>query len=871
MCIKKLFTAMSLLSCGCVFVANAHYTSCDDFIKVDSSYSHHDGIVNAFYMGKDGKKCYLQKQIDASNTKITIHNSVTTAPDIELVSITAGESETSPSVLTEKAYAFGQTGEPAIYALNPEGDALKLPYKIPSQVDETFNFQFIATAQITAGAVKGDSGIIDEDGYYLLSSVLLPKFYMHFRSHNVDGSYSYFTIEAQGKVVNTNGDAYDNAGVLPRFVCFPPNDGNVGNNDENTSWEKMYYGCLDDIHPPLHPSSGSDQYPRMKYSNQICSIFSDCYDHTPPGYYTKGLDSLEFQYHYSFIPSSKDKDKKDDPVQTLAYYYDKNKLCTPSKDTKCAVTDAKNNKLYLSSNVKGLTNVRLTIKDENAGGTYPVFQLDNYSRYDLTNINFNALLKPDGLEFTKDNKHFDATTPSKWPRITTQNGISSNHIYALYSPASAKGVILAATDKGLLVSSDYGKSWKNYTPRGDGIATSQIVSVAATNDHVYALVRSLQNTYALYQVDVNKNKWRLIKSDFLSLFSQPKLYVYKNEILVSNYLYNSYFSNDSGHSWSQLEIAGDIGMSSSIIAPDGALIAGGVDNSQVSAIYRSEHGGKSWHKINGTENTGSDLSGYFASFSIHNYVSTQKYMYAGTGNGKLFISYDNGQSWQKVSKANSVSDNLLDGLRDSGDYVGAADMIGNTGYLIPAVQGNITPTLTQGMDFANVSRTAKGTEISSVKDGALNYYITSVESMPDSVSATGLFWSNDSVLSSKAKASEDYIVNAIDRKKIFLGTLKSGLLTHDGIDSSVPSGGSTSAVLNFDFSIKNFENTQNTFDVVTSEGSNVNVPMKLKISVDGNKVSCAVINTKTQVSSKLVHCQATTSKTGVSIIILDGE
>ncbi|MBK2124861.1 WD40/YVTN/BNR-like repeat-containing protein [Fangia hongkongensis] len=838
-----------------VMPAYAHYTSCDDFIKVDGVGK--NGSANAFIMASKDRKCYISKQVDVSTSEVTIHNSVTTAPDIELVSITAGESETSPSVLTDKAYSFGQAGEPAIYALDPQGDPLHLPYSFSSDFGATLTFKFIATAQIQAGAAYDTAS---EAGYYLISSVLLPRFYLHFRAKNKDKSYSYFTIEAQGRVIDTNGDGYDNAGVLPRFYCQPPTgDASMGSKNENSGWENMYFGCLSDTQNPAYGKW--KYYPYIKYGDDGLRV---------PGQDTKGLASLEFQYTYSFIPSSKDKDKKDDPVQTLAYYYDKDKLCTPSKDAKCAVTDAKNNKLYLSSNIEKLTNVHLTISDENAGGTYPVFQLDNYSSYDLTNINFNALLKPNGLEFTKDDKLFDATTPSKWPRITTQNGISSNHIYALYSPASTKGVILAATEKGLMVSSDYGENWKNYTPKNDGIATSQVVSVVQANKHIYALVHSLQNTYALYQVNVDTHQWHLIKSDFLSLFEQPKIYVYKNEMLVSNYLNNGYFSNDGGHSWSKLEIAGDIGMSSSIIAPDGTLIAGGFDNNQVSAIYRSKDGGKNWQKISGTDNTGSGLSGDFASFSIHNYISTQKYIYAGTGNGKLFISYDNGQSWQKVNTLNSVSDNLLNGLRDNGDYVGAADMIGNTGYLIPAVQGNFTPTLTQGMDFANIARTAKGTEISSVKDAASNYYITSVESMPDSVSATGIFWSNDSVLSAKAKASEDYIVNAIDRKKIFLGTLKSGLLTHDGIDSSVPSGDSTHAVLHFDFSIKNFENTQNTFDVVTSEGSNVNVPMKLKISVDDNKVDCAVINTKTQVSSKLVHCQATSTKTGISIIILNG-
>lgn len=212
--------------------------------------------------------------------------------------------------------------------------------------------------------------------------------------------------------------------------------------------------------------------------------------------------------------------------------------------------------------------------------------------------------------------------------------------------------ILAATNgAGILISSKGSNNWTNIR----GISDRVIKSLLAYKNFIFAAT----NSGIVKSSDYGKS-WKLLHDKFMGVNA---LFYFDSTLYACNYLFQLSYSKNNAISWKKIDIlykGGCVFESASVysfIKIDSILLAG-IDK----GLYRSIDNGKSWSAVGFTDAYG----GTFALIDSD--------IVAGTWNDGILISSDRGETWKKSNKGLSRTYVLTLTVKDTiifaGTYLG---------------------------------------------------------------------------------------------------------------------------------------------------------------------------------------------------------
>jgi photosystem II stability/assembly factor-like uncharacterized protein len=252
-------------------------------------------------------------------------------------------------------------------------------------------------------------------------------------------------------------------------------------------------------------------------------------------------------------------------------------------------------------------------------------------------------------------------------------------------PLTGAGVLILSGSNlysgslGISVSTDYGSSWTDISPRN--LVSSSVFSLAVSGDTLYAGT----NGSGVFRSTDNGQSWAMVNTGITGVVTRA--FAVTDSALFAGTDGGVYCSTDRGASW----IAVDSGLSGaggvlSLAASGGNLFAG-----CGRGIYLSTDNGTSWNKKrnntafslfvrgtdifagtngiihstdNGTTWTAAD-SGLNTNV-VSSIVASGTNLFAGTYNG-VFRSSDNGASWAAVNTG--LTDTLVSCLAERGPYL----------------------------------------------------------------------------------------------------------------------------------------------------------------------------------------------------------
>ena len=256
-----------------------------------------------------------------------------------------------------------------------------------------------------------------------------------------------------------------------------------------------------------------------------------------------------------------------------------------------------------------------------------------------------------------------------WRRM--DRGVTSPNIYAMSAVRADDGVRLyAGTEPAhLFVSRDGGESWQELTslravptiekwmfPAPPGIAhVKHITFDPRSADTIYA---SVEVGAGLKSTDGGKT-WRQMSGFFEDVHRMVVTAARPDDVFMGNGI-GIYHSADAGDTWEQLtDRTARIAYPDQVIVhprhPDTVFIAGAIcgpgdwrrTKTADARVARSRDGGKTWEYLEG--GLPPHIHGNIEGFALNVYPDGAA-LFAGTTDGDLFVSEDEGDTWSTIAR-----------------------------------------------------------------------------------------------------------------------------------------------------------------------------------------------------------------------------
>ncbi len=194
---------------------------------------------------------------------------------------------------------------------------------------------------------------------------------------------------------------------------------------------------------------------------------------------------------------------------------------------------------------------------------------------------------------------------------------------------TGKGILFAGTfNNGVYFSTDKGKSWSQ---RNDGLENQQVFAIAEYRDTLY-----LGTLGGIYKSTNNGSNW-VAKNNGLTDTYINAISVTKDRRILAGTLYSGlYISSDFGETWTRMENSFSTKSVNCIFAKsDGFVFVG-----TTSGLYRATLLFDFWGKVDADFKNSTNINTIALDSSGN--------LYAGTNNGLVFKSVNNGVNWTKV-------------------------------------------------------------------------------------------------------------------------------------------------------------------------------------------------------------------------------
>jgi hypothetical protein len=271
--------------------------------------------------------------------------------------------------------------------------------------------------------------------------------------------------------------------------------------------------------------------------------------------------------------------------------------------------------------------------------------------------------------------YFTTNNGAQWIQTTLNN----KYVYSLMYKGDN---IIAGTNTGIYVSSDFGITWTNpltagtiYNLKlsGENIyaGSSNGIYLSTNNGLNWIQTSTMSSTSGffisnstIYLVSYSNPNYRLFKSTnggaTLDTILNSTKYIYSIALLNGNYLlsstnpsYGYISSSDNGATWLWPQSSNIYGLTSS-----GSNVYGGASD----GFYRSTDGGQKWYYRN-------------LSLHVHSITVKDNFIFAGTNGQGVYYTTNEGTNWTQTSLNNKVvydlvskDDYLLAGTSSSGVY-----------------------------------------------------------------------------------------------------------------------------------------------------------------------------------------------------------
>jgi photosystem II stability/assembly factor-like uncharacterized protein len=230
------------------------------------------------------------------------------------------------------------------------------------------------------------------------------------------------------------------------------------------------------------------------------------------------------------------------------------------------------------------------------------------------------------------------------------------------------GNIYAGTYNGVYLSTDNGDSW---VARDNGFSSLGIQALAISGNIIYAGT----GDGVVYRSTNSGSNWEALNYDFEYT---PKALAINDDFIFIGTAGGVFLSSDNGTSWEQASngLESEIGSSGfhrvNCLAINGSNIFAGM--SFGAGVYLSKDNGNSWEQArNGLEQNifGEDTT--FYSIECLAVDSNTGSIYAGTFGGGVFLSDDNGNSWNAINNGLTNTSVLSIAIDESNIYAGTLE------------------------------------------------------------------------------------------------------------------------------------------------------------------------------------------------------
>jgi photosystem II stability/assembly factor-like uncharacterized protein len=198
--------------------------------------------------------------------------------------------------------------------------------------------------------------------------------------------------------------------------------------------------------------------------------------------------------------------------------------------------------------------------------------------------------------------------------------------------------IFAGTSRGIFRSTDSGENWKAVNT---GLKDTMVVSFAAVGKNIYAGT----NHGGIYLSTDKGNTWNLSSSGFHNAMVMS-LFVNGSNLFAGTFGGGVYRSTDYGENWKAVNTGMTSNSVNSFIASGSNLFIG-----TYGGVFLSTNSGESWKAVNnGLPVIDTLLGRTVNSLAVSHDEAGSTYLFAALGNNLgVFVSTDNGSSWQKSS------------------------------------------------------------------------------------------------------------------------------------------------------------------------------------------------------------------------------